>query len=218
MGSDKLNHTEERTYIFKMCNVFILGQVLTGIELCLYVVSIILTFIYGKSIYGVIISIFIAIVCLILEFIGLTKKHFGLSIFSIVFRCVQFGLSIIGAVYLALLFVYSFGFDFVDLDFDFDFGGALFAIWIACIINIVYAAFRIALQSLVFHKIKKENEQTLPSITPKLQDGKFNANVGNPYNQDPIQMNYMAYQPQGYVNQGITPEYQNPPPYQNQKA
>ena len=108
-----------------MCNVFILGQVLTGIEIFLYVVGVVLTFIDGHINAWVIVGIFIAIVCLILEFIGLTKKHFGLSIFSIVFRCVQFGLSIIGAVYLALLFVYSFGFDFVDLDFDFDFGGAL---------------------------------------------------------------------------------------------
>jgi len=60
----------------------------------------------------------------------------------------------------------------------------------------------------VFHKIKKENEQTLPNTIPI-------ANIGNPYNHYPMLKNYMAYQPQGYVNQGITPEYQNPPPYQN---
>merc|ERR1712018_354172 len=168
MGSDKLNHTEGRTKILEMCNVFIFGQVLTGIEIFLYVVSIILTFIYGKSIYGVIISIFIAIVCLNLEFIGLTKKHFGLSIFSIVFRCVQFGLSIFGAVYSYFLAFLSFFDSVVNFESTSTprHGGILFAIWIVCIINIFYTAFRIAFQSLVFHKIKKENEQTLPSITP----------------------------------------------------
>ena len=84
-----------------MCNVFILGQVLTGIEICLYIVNIVLTFINGNLSAGII-GTFVAIGCLILEFIGMKKKHSGLSIFSIVFRCIQFGLAI-------FLFSYLFG-------------------------------------------------------------------------------------------------------------
>ena len=76
-----------------MCNVFILGQVLTGIEICLYIVNIVLTFI-GGNLSARILGTFVAIGCLILEFIGMKKKHSGLSIFSIVFRCIQFGLAI----------------------------------------------------------------------------------------------------------------------------
>ena len=59
-----------------MCNVFILGQVLTGIEICLYIANIVLTLI-GGNLSANMIGAFVAIGCLILEFIGMKKKHSG---------------------------------------------------------------------------------------------------------------------------------------------
>ena len=73
----------------KMCNVFTLGTVFTSIEIALYALSLIYCAIKFGFILPIIIPLIIGIVCFVLELIGLKKKHFGLTIFSVVFRSIQ---------------------------------------------------------------------------------------------------------------------------------
>ena len=72
-----------------MCNVFTLGTVFTSIEIALYALSLIYCAIKFGFILPIIIPLIIGIVCFVLELIGLKKKHFGLTIFSVVFRSIQ---------------------------------------------------------------------------------------------------------------------------------
>ena len=72
-----------------MVNVFTLGTIFTSIELALYVLRLI-----GGASKGILktdelVFIVIAIVCFILELDGIKKKHYGLSLFSVVFRSIQ---------------------------------------------------------------------------------------------------------------------------------
>ena len=79
----------------KMCNVFTLGTVFTSIEIALCVLLLnACAFVDHLRTYGIIITITITIlmvdfICCVLELIGLKKKHFGLTIFSVVFRSIQ---------------------------------------------------------------------------------------------------------------------------------
>ena len=99
-----------------MCNIFLLGMVLTSIEMVLYIFRVTYNIyknyeylVYGFGIIHIqIIVDFVAMGCLILEFIGLKKKHLGLSIFSIVFRIVQFGWAFY-VIWPALLWMYTNG-------------------------------------------------------------------------------------------------------------
>ena len=78
-----------------MCNVFTLGTVFTSIEIALCVLLLnACAFVDHLRTYGIIITITITIlmvdfICCVLELIGLKKKHFGLTIFSVVFRSIQ---------------------------------------------------------------------------------------------------------------------------------
>ena len=72
-----------------MVNVFTLGIIFTSLELALNLLSLI-----GRASIGILktdklVVIVIAIVCFILELIGIRKKHYGLSRFSVVFRSIQ---------------------------------------------------------------------------------------------------------------------------------
>ena len=72
-----------------MVNVFTLGTIFTSLELALNLLSLI-----GRASIGMLktdklVGIVIAIVCFILELIGIRKKHYGLSRFSVVFRSIQ---------------------------------------------------------------------------------------------------------------------------------
>ena len=80
-----------------MVNVFTLGIIFTSLELALYLLSLI-----GRASIEMLktdhfwtFGIVIAIVCSILELIGIRKKHYGLSRFSVVFRSISVILCII---------------------------------------------------------------------------------------------------------------------------
>ena len=72
-----------------MVNVFTLGTIFTSIELALYVLSLIGGASKGTLKTDELVFIVIAIVCFILELDGIKKKHYGLSLFSVVFRSIQ---------------------------------------------------------------------------------------------------------------------------------
>ena len=90
----EIKHPENYTLIpnlniAKMVNVFELGTIFTSLELALYNLSLIGGASKGTLNTYQLVCIVIAIVCFILELYGTRKKHYGLSIFSIVFRSIQ---------------------------------------------------------------------------------------------------------------------------------
>ena len=86
--------------IIILCNMcdqlFSIGLVLTGIEICFYIVSL---FIVGGSLKNVIGTV-IAVVCLVVEFLGIHDKRLDFINFSLGFRCIKFGFSIFLIIYI----------------------------------------------------------------------------------------------------------------------
>ena len=84
-----------------MVNVFTLGIIFTSLELAWYLLRLIgrasIAIYIGmlKTDMLLLVGIVIAIVCSILELIGIRKKHYGLSRFSVVFRSISVILCII---------------------------------------------------------------------------------------------------------------------------
>ena len=79
-----------------MVNVFTLGIIFTSLELADYLITLITLAIEVKletrtfvELVSENVYIVIAIVWFILELIGTRKKHYGLSLFSVVFRSIQ---------------------------------------------------------------------------------------------------------------------------------
>ena len=68
-----------------MVNVFTLGTIFTSIELALYLLSLSGGMLNTYQRVGIVIGI----VFFISELIGIKKKHYGLSLFSVVFRSIQ---------------------------------------------------------------------------------------------------------------------------------
>ena len=81
-----------------MCNIFTLGIVFTSIEIGFYVLAFLGCAIKNMLETKVIMFLLVAIVGLVLELIGLNKKHYGLTIFSIVFRTILVIYCLIGAI------------------------------------------------------------------------------------------------------------------------
>ena len=80
-----------------MCDhLFNIGLVLTGIEICFYIVSL---FIIGGSLKNVIGTV-IAVVCLVVEFLGIHDKRLDFISFSVGFRWIKFGFSIFLIIYI----------------------------------------------------------------------------------------------------------------------
>ena len=74
-----------------MFNVFTLGTVFTSIDLVLNTLSLLACAFEARlRTLKIIIPLIIVIVCLILELNGLIKKHYGLTIFSVIFRGINF--------------------------------------------------------------------------------------------------------------------------------
>ena len=80
-----------------MCNIFTLGTVFTRIEIAIYALYLVYCAIEYQSI-ETIIELITYIICSVLELIGLTKKHFGLTIFSVVFRSIQVSYCLVKAI------------------------------------------------------------------------------------------------------------------------
>ena len=89
--------------ISKMWSLYTLSQSLTGIELFLNFILLVLTIAKGfdkgcgYSLYYTIIMI-ILLGCLSTEFSGIKKKQFGALVFSCVFRVMRLALSISGLI------------------------------------------------------------------------------------------------------------------------
>ena len=92
IGSECINHytIDNRE---SMCNLFCIGLFLTGIEVCLYSVYVVIVIITQGNI-PIIIGSIIAIICLVVEYVGLNEKRLSFMNFSIFFRVLKFGSSI----------------------------------------------------------------------------------------------------------------------------
>ena len=82
-----------------MCNLFCIGLFLTGIEICLYSVYVIIVVITHRNIPIIIGSILI-IICLVVEFLGIHDVRLNYISFSVEFRCIKFGVSIFLIIYI----------------------------------------------------------------------------------------------------------------------
>merc|ERR1712018_263321 len=101
MGQLLTNHLSY--LISKMWSLYTLSQSLTGIELLINFILLVLTIVKGfdkgcgYSLYYTIIMI-ILLGCLSTEFSGIKKKQFGALVFSCVFRVMRLALSIAGLI------------------------------------------------------------------------------------------------------------------------
>ena len=87
------SNTIYKVNLKSMCNLFCIGHFLTGIEICLYSVYVIIVVVTQRNI-PIIIGSIIVIICLVVEYVGLNEKRLVFMNFSIFFRILKFGSSI----------------------------------------------------------------------------------------------------------------------------